>query len=688
MNTPDLPASCQWTDTTADATTCLADGYIPLVRPTKPDRARRWAQVMHWYAPTGHRAPPATDKDSVVVSVGPLETIGLLAATALNRPHRHAASLANAANHTASATSVLLIATAADCTLGAITPALDIWTQAHTRVGLLTGHDLTGTVFSLAKILAARASSRHAGAADKNALLDGPAGIARPLPHGTGRARLADALTDDWLALMIDAHGSAAHAWLGTHVLCGLTTPQERTHTGQVVAGGCTTSRCKLSPDATLTSVHAHDLRAVVLGLFVCNAITLGPHEQYPTDVCLALDALEGYPAATLGLLRGDADTSSLEPTVAANLLNAATALGETARLLNQALTHRGVPHATLVLGDPDQVLPAKPDATIPAVELNHDAHAALPVIVTGDQPVPSLITPSRALLAAPTPAARTADAQPAAANLLGDLRRWTSRLTEAQLLEDALGAASPDRALATHLATLRTIRDQATRLVLAASRHLEQLHRHRAPALPADPRARLDELARNWASTLATLSVNSPSAVFSHLTEAVTAHHHLSQQTPAGPCDQCGAPRSRLTYAGPTPVGNRTELRCPRCGLLTSNTDDGCAVILKAPPRLVAGQPSTMQCMVDGDRSATGVLCAQLRPRSASRTAYASSIHAASGGDSITITLDVPQDTEPELHRAWILHPSRFQLSLALARIPAIPPHDPEPTQHTKENQ
>jgi len=94
------------------------------------------------------------------------------------------------------------------------------------------------------------------------------------------------------------------------------------------------------------------------------------------------------------------------------------------------------------------------------------------------------------------------------------------------------------------------------------------------------------------------------------------------------------------------------------------------------------------MQCTVDGNRSATGVLCAQLRPRSASRTTYVSSLHTASGGDSITITLHVPQDTEPELHRAWILLTSRFQPALALARIPAIPPHDTEPTQHTKENQ
>jgi hypothetical protein len=688
VNTPNLPTGCRWTDTIADAATCLAAGHIPLARPAEPDRARRWAQVMHWYTPAGHRPPPATGEDRVVVSVGPFETIGMLAASALNRRHQHAASLADAADHTTPATSVLLVATAADCTLGALAPALDIWTRSHTRVGLLTGHDRAGTVFSLAKVLAARVSSRtHAGAAGKNALLDGPAGIARPLPHGIGRARLADALADDWLTLITDAHGSAAHAWLGTHVLCGLSTAQETTHTGHAVTGGCTTNRCKLSPDATLTPVHPHELRAVVLGLFVCNAIALGPHEQYPTNVCLALDALEGYPAAILGLLRGDADTNTIEPTVVANLLNTATSLGETARLLNQALAHRGVPHATLVLGDPDQVLPANPGATIPAVELNQETLDALPVIVSGDQRVPSLITAGRALLAAPTPAASAVDAQPDATDLLDDLHGWTSRLTEAQLLEDALSATSTDTAVTTHLATLRTIRDQATHLVLATSRHLEQLHRHRAPGLPTDPRPRLDQLAQHWASTVATLSINSPSAVFSHLTEALTAHHHLNQQTPAGPCDQCGAPRSRLTYTGPTPVGNRTELRCPRCGLLTSNADNGCTLILNTPPQLVPGQPTTLQCTLDGDRSATGVLSAQLRPRSASRTAYASSVRTASGSDPITITLDVPQDTEPELHRAWILLTSRFQLSLALTRIPAVPLHDTESAQQTKEN-
>lgn len=530
--------------------------------------------------------------------------------------------------------------------------------------------------------------------ADDPTLLLINAGMApfKRVPHSTTRLRLVDALTGDWLTLLIDAHGSAAHAWLGTHVLCGLTTSEERTHTGRIVPAGCTIHRCKLSPDGTLTLVHPHQLRTVLLGLFVCNAIALGPHEQYPSDVSLAADALEGYPAGVLGLLRGDADTSALEPAVTAHLLHAGTPIGDTARLLTLAIANRGVPHAVLVLGDPEQAPPAATDAIIPTVELDQNPPPALPVITSGNRSVLALITPGRALLAASDIAARPHDAHADIDRMIDQLSTWTSRLTEAHLVEDALRAAitRPTPAIEMWLNTMRTVRAKATHIVFGTLRHIQQLRTHRALGMPTDPRQTLDHLAEQWASTMTALAVKSTSTIFNNLKEAVTAHHHPIRQTPARPCDQCGAPRQRQHRASPVSVDDRTELHCPRCGLTTSHPDTGPAITLRIPSHLHPGRTLTLSTRVDSGQSDKGVLAVQLRPRSASRCAYASHICTAYSGSTVTITLDVPQDAEVELHRVWALFTHRFQLSLALRRIPALPRyHDSEIPPHPacKEN-
>lgn len=134
---------------------------------------------------------------------------------------------------------MLLVATGPDCALNALAPALDLWARTQTQVGVLTGRDTAGIVFSLAKILASRTSIRVAPESNgNNALLDGPAGRARRLPHTSAHLRFADLLTNDWLTILIDAHGSGAHAWLGPHVLCGLTGAGERTSTGHITPGG------------------------------------------------------------------------------------------------------------------------------------------------------------------------------------------------------------------------------------------------------------------------------------------------------------------------------------------------------------------------------------------------------------------------------------------------------------------
>lgn len=157
-------------------------------------------------------------------------------------------------------------------------------------------------------------------------------------------------------------------------------------------------SRCKLSPDGTLSPLHPHQLRTTFLGLFVCNAIALGP-------------------------------------IISVHLLHAGTPLGKTVQLLTHAIAHRGIPHAAIVLADPEQALPATTDSHLPTVALPQNPLPALPVITSSGLPVPALFTPGQALLATPDAAARAEDAHAPAQRLLDQLNIWLSRLTKAHLV-------------------------------------------------------------------------------------------------------------------------------------------------------------------------------------------------------------------------------------------------------------
>lgn len=231
---PSLPAGCAWTSDVEHAHEVLATGGIPIPLPEQAARAQRWARVLHWYTPTGHQPPPAP-ADAIVASIATCHPLGALAATALNRPHHHAATLEEAAVELNGARSILLTIPTHLATWAHLAPTLTTWAASGTHAGLLTGRDTPGAGFQLSKILAATAAS-----SGHDILLDGLTGRARPLTPDAEKITLAGALTGDWNSTLIDAHGSAAHAWLGTHVLCGLTHPREHTATGHVLPGGCT----------------------------------------------------------------------------------------------------------------------------------------------------------------------------------------------------------------------------------------------------------------------------------------------------------------------------------------------------------------------------------------------------------------------------------------------------------------
>ncbi|MFJ2807848.1 hypothetical protein [Kitasatospora sp. NPDC087271] len=621
-----LPDGYAWAIGLDHAQALLTDATVPLLATGEQARDERIAAVLARYGTAAGPLPRPARACARVVSTGDDPRLGRLAATALGRPHHHYPTLTQAlADPGPAGGSVLLTADPAHLTLADLLPALDTWTRHGTRLGLLTGRDVPAAVFLLAKILAAPSTPNGA-----SALIDGTTGRSRHL-HKPGAPRLttADAIGSPWRTLLVDAHGSAAHAHLGTAVLCGLPGDAERTtRTGHLVPGGCTPTRCKAAPSSGLTIHHPHDLHADVLGLYVCNAITLGPDEQYPTTVNLALDAVDGHPAAVFGLLRGDADTATEDPHAAADLLHTGADLGTVTMDTNRRAAERGLTGpAAILLGDPD-----------------HHPHP-----VHSDRPA--------------TPAPRTSPPRPPAVLALEqdrELADWTQRTAEAALFEAALGdslARRPDPGL-----------DQCLRSMGEARSGAQTLLRRAAPTGLLD-HEELERLADQWAEHALALLTRTRGGAFGRQLTALRATHRILRTTPAQPCPHCAMPLTAEHLTSVLGPCNRIAVTCPRCGPAHSRPADQPPLTVHAPAAVHPGRRFTLT--VDGPER--GLLVVHLRPRSSRSGSYAHATTDLAPGP-LTVDLDVPTGLVPELDRLWLVNADRFHLALHQRRVPVLP--------------
>ncbi|MBD0692482.1 hypothetical protein [Streptomyces sp. CBMA123] len=627
MNAPArLPDGYAWATGLDDAHALLTDAIVPLLATGDRERDERIATVLARYGPAAGPLPRAARACARVVSTGDDPRLGRLAATALGRPHHHYPTLTQAlADPGPAGGSVLLTADAAHLTLADLLPAHDTWTRRGTRLGLLTGRDAPAAVFLLAKILAAPSTPDGV-----SALIDGTTGRSRHLHRpGAPRITTADAITTPWRTLLIDAHGSAAHAHLGTAVLCGLPGDAERTtRTGHLVPGGCTPGRCKTSPSSGTTVHHPHDLHADILGLYICNAICLGPDEQYPTTVNLALDAVDGHPAAVFGLVRGDADTTAEDPHAAADLLHTGADLGTVTMDANRRAAERGLTGgAAILLGDPD-----------------HHPHP-----VHSDRPAP--------------PAPRTSHPRPPAAPTPEQdraLADWTQRTTEAALFEAALGdslAHRSDPGL-----------DQCLRSMGEARSSAQTLLRRAAPTRGLN-QEELERLAGQWAEQALALLTRTRGGAFGRQLTALRATHRTLHTTPAPPCPHCAMPLTAEHLTSVLGPCDRIAVTCPRCGPAHSHPAGQPLLTVHAPAAVHPGQPFTLT--LDGPER--GLLAVHLRPRSSRSGSYAHTTTDLAQGP-LSIDLDVPTDLVPELDRLWLVHADRFRLALHQRRVPVLP--------------
>ncbi|MFI5743851.1 hypothetical protein ACIA9I_36455 [Streptomyces anulatus] len=628
---PRLPDGYSWAFTLADAARLLDEQSVPILRPEDAGRAERWADILHTYpAPElGRDGPP----DTRVVSLAGHEDLGELVARALGRPHH---VLDPARLHAPRALgpeggSALVVARSRALTLSVLMPLLETAAGNNTLAGVLTGRDDAAITFAAAKLLTADRS-----APARTALLDGTTGLTHVLAPGQPDQRntLTDALDGDFASLLVDAHGSAAHASLGTVTLCGLSGPAEHGPDGAPLAGGCTPSTCKSDPAGRTRPLAPHALRARVLGLFVCNAITLGESEQYPSDVSLSLDAVEGHPVAVLGLLRGDLDTSGHEPRLTAASLHSGARLGRIAALLDADGHRRGIrgPSAIL-LGDPEHRL-HEPDTVI---------DAAAPT--------------------APAPVRPLADAEA--------LSGWRVRLADAEALEQGLYASlaqRPDADLSACVEEMTSYRQTALETLLAAARTPDKGWEER-----------VEERSLQWGRTILEILRCTRGGAFSRQLTAARAHHRTTHWTPAPACGYCRAPREFEHLTSPLGLTDRRTLRCPKCGPALSLPPTLDPLDITVPPAFHPGQPAEIH--VTFPVQARGLFAVHLRPRSTRRGSYDhAALTVTPGRHAITLTVPAT-DTPAELDRVWVVHADRFHVAYHQRRLPLLP--HPEPTVH-----
>ncbi|MEV7885147.1 hypothetical protein ACWD3I_25520 [Streptomyces sp. NPDC002817] len=620
---PQLPRRYRWVETVEDDALLARGHAVPILHPTEADRALRWADVLHSYASAESRPPVRAG--ARVASLPGHEQLGQLVAQALGRAH-HVLDLHRPLAVGDRGGSVLVVAPADALPLRVLTAIVTAFAEQDTETGFLTGRDAAAVTFALAKLLA---SPAPAPGPARSGLIDGTTGLAHVLTAGETdeRTTVADVLGRQWTSLIVDADGSSAHAPLGALTLCGLTGASEHTLDGAVLPGGCTPTTCKTDPSGRIRPFALHRLKTRALGVFVCNGITLASAEQYPSDLCLALDALEGFPQAVFGLIRGDLDTSGHEPRLAAESLHAGDRLGECVMLLNTDGVRRGIrgPSAVL-LGDPEQRLHA-PGAT--------------------PSPRPR-----------PQTGPRITDDQL--------VSMWQHRLTDAHALERGLHDSlqrRPDPDLAACLEEMATHRAAAGELLLAAVRD-----RSPVEVWGLD----LDAKSTKWAHAALSILNRTRGGAFARQLAASRVHHRTVRWSFASPCPYCHTPRDTEHLASPLGLSDRRTIRCPKCGPALSLPAPLPQLQVNPPDALHAGRPADIALYLP--LAADGLVAVHLRPRSTRRGSYDHQVIAVRPGP-YTVTLTMPEDSIPELDRLWVVHAHRFHIGYYQQRLPVLPP-------------
>lgn len=659
---PDLPAGFRWGPPGRDA------GIIPVQVPPSEARAHRWAAALTLYG-TVHPAPATVvDPSGVVAALAPVQYIGRHAALALGRTYRPVATLEKAARAAPDGGSLLVVAPARACTLGGVITVTRVCARRSIRLGWLTGVDTPAVSFALAKILADRWSLPWRG----QVLVDGISGTA----HSQGTpVPLHEAVDGRWQHLLIDAHGNSAHALAGDLSLCGLLGEREHHLDGVPVPGGCADSRCRAA--GPLQPLPVRELRARVLGLFVCSAMTLDLREHYPTNVSLGLAAVESAAAHTLGLSRQDANTTQNEPELTGRLWAGGHAQGTVAGWLNQDTDHCGIDGSYLLLGDPEAAHPQPGNTSLthtpwPCGRRPHLVHLTGPGVRS--ERADALLTHKGVLNTGP---ATATDAAEATQVMQEQLHAWLVDLEQAVYVEENLRALRLDKPRVHQaLRCMRRHREAAHAHTVDLLRRLRTFQRRRRGTLPQLHHGELGEHAQAWAHAVADLHLHSRTGMLDRLRQCLEGLHQPGTARERDPCSFCGCPltHTHLTRA-PGAGADRTVVTCPRCGLVSTSEARTRLSLALDSDEARPGTAITLRATTPhASPAVAGLVTVQLRPRER-LGALDHAQQATPSGATAAFALAVPADLDPQLLRIWALYTHRFRTGLHQFRVPSALP-------------
>lgn len=563
---------------------------LVLLDPEDHARRARWERVLAWYGASRSNAasaPGPSPEGHVVVAVG--DEVALVARLFAGRERRPLLVVPRAEDVTpavraAGALSALVVADRRTTSVR----ALGAWRALSVPWGVITGVDLPGVAFALAKTaLCHPAEALTWGFVDAHA---GRRGVGRA--HDAIDAQAAtvqDVLSSDLDVLALVAHGEGAHANLESVVLCGRVGERERID-GRGSIWGCADTgaeeRCKRVPGARKPTLTFSRLAVKTLVLASCSGYATAG-ELYPSDASAVLSALEGYTTAiltadrsvrlyrwlvdlTLGLLRAHGDASLV------------------CRALDEVTLRDQHERAWVLVGDPSRRI--APPSPVPAI-VEQSMPAAL--VVRGGE---LCVRAGESVYVRPGDVA-AADATADWELLVDHLRSWRRA---------SRSAARMELTLLTRYATKAAERDAV--VALASQRWTIDAALHLATAAAATARRRgvwsdaIDEaigdvaaLASSYDEALA--GVLAQQVFGQGFAEALEDGRAEARVPSIGLCPRCGL--ALATSRAVDPVvddGARVIARCAICGPRESWEEGATRVDVVAPSALRAGEPARIE--------------------------------------------------------------------------------------------
>jgi hypothetical protein len=598
---------------------------VSVLRPHDAEVAARWSRVLDEEFDV-LRAPAAGER--VVLALGarvaaPAGVFARLSGSRLVVCDTVDEVLAGVAG--ASEGSVVVVAVAAELTVARLMKISEVCAAALKTCGFLTGRDLPGVAFSVAKALLLRRPDLGGVR-----VFDAPSHRQVDNRERPGGSLVAD-LTGQSAMKLIRSHGEGGHAKLPGTVVCGLV---DATEFPDAPDSGCSeeSRRCKRAGHASV--VFAHEIRAPMVTFVCCNGFNVAG-ELYPSPVSMALGFAEGWAGALISPVRPliAPDTMVAE---LLDLLQRGVPFGEVVSRMNELGALLGQPHAFVLHGDPlDRLhLPAETaqgvEEQAPLAPVDIDwIFAALRQSERGAR----LLRSARAWFGEDAPKALT---------------QLSHQL--ANIEENLLNALKWAQSLPTG--------DSLRRLTLS--------------------RTFITSAVGSWDRAMCALLLEGR-----EIFDAYDVGHYdqrLTALAPGPPCGRCGTPVERSTYsAGRGADDDREAEACPICGPLSEGRRDGLRVsVVESTPEGSADEPFSLTARVVAPPGRPVGRAVHLRLRffdkASGRCVVDETRTVPMADQDVEFTCVLPDDLGVDLHSIRLVAVNGFEVAYARARFVGRP--------------